>query len=350
LKLQGGGDRKAKAEVDHIAKLKNVTRLKVTRILENLQRACRWVEEAASQRSTDPLPELEALGEQLCGRYRSLAYVMLLRFDLWGKATQPLQTEHIEDIAAILLASGGVFSDSRERCVEVLSCAPSGTGLDASVRENLKQLQTKVIQPKFNDLKTLILQEIERHAEPAPSVAQSRRNFFRGWTGQTTKSKVPDFLAALVNGMSSLGNPRQFKSFFGTLADFAEKLRQLNPSDLEYLFQSFYTAVEIWGDRELASTIRASWPDWLHAWLVFLEMYRVCAVCVLFSTVNTMPGPDNVIHQRSEIIAAPTGTGDDAISPGGVRCHQPETIVTVHGFQSESHSPRNTSWGGQYSL
>lgn len=355
----GRGDRKALAELEQIARVSRAEALKVSRIILNLQRACRWVEHAAEKHAANMssssgddagnmsgtgafaahgrqgvvslwVPELEALGEVLCWRYRSLAFVLLLRFDLWGKASQALRGEHIEDVAAVLLTSGGApmgdntSGDARRSYVEVLACcgkssvygSPSEMGggataspvllsrkggvLDASTRDNLRQLE-KVLRPKFQEFKQLLVQEIERNAQPpsggtptyngvvanedkSSQPARAAAFFIPG--GKKT-NKLDQAIHALTLGMASVQSPATFRNFFGTLADFVEKLKQLDsagpPLDL---FQRCYNAMEMLSDRDQAPERKPMWPMWLATWRAFLEFYRACAACVLLNTVG----------------------------------------------------------------
>merc|ERR1712066_1195709 len=71
--------------------------------------------------------------------------------------------------------------------------------------------------------------------------------------------------------------------FFCALADFVEKLRQLDSSDPLELFQRCYTALELYSEREQEKERRPQWSAWLNAWLTFLEFYRACAACVLWA-------------------------------------------------------------------
>lgn len=146
IKLQGGGDKKAMFEIDQIARTTEQRSMKVARIVMNLQRVCRWLEHAACSCSrpeeaeaTYPagrllVPEMEALQEPLCWRYRSLSFLLLNKFDLNSKFSRSLQTEHIEDVAAILLAVGGVPAS----CTE----APNSRLLSILVGEDTSAVHT----------------------------------------------------------------------------------------------------------------------------------------------------------------------------------------------------------------
>ncbi|CAE8637033.1 unnamed protein product, partial [Polarella glacialis] len=131
--------------------------------------------------------------ETLCWRYRSLAFVLLCRFNLSTKVTGLLRSEHVEDVAAVLLAAGGVpdATEARFRVLDILvgsdpehilgvvgvvsasvgflsaSAAVRQNGvLDIAVRDNLRMLDSKVLRPRFNDFKNLLLQELNEHRGP----------------------------------------------------------------------------------------------------------------------------------------------------------------------------------------
>ena len=177
MKLQGGGDKKAMFEVDQIARATEQRSMKVCRIVMNLQRVGRWIEHAATQRHGEAedgapypggrlrVPEMEALQEPLCWRYRSLIFVLLAKFDFGSKLSKALQTEHIEDVAAILLAVGGLPEPSdRSRLLPILlgdevlttySSASQPTSrlstlrqsvLDGGMREQLQQLDKNILR------------------------------------------------------------------------------------------------------------------------------------------------------------------------------------------------------------
>ncbi|CAE8592729.1 unnamed protein product, partial [Polarella glacialis] len=325
IRLQGGGDRKAIAEVDEIARASGERSLKVSRILMNLQRACRWVEQAADKRigvgsivscsieagsSVYPwsrlgVSGLDALGETLCWRYRSLAFVLLCRFNLSTKVTGLLRSEHVEDVAAVLLAAGGVpdATEARFRVLDILvgsdpehilgvvgvvsasvgflsaSAAVRQNGvLDIAVRDNLRMLDSKVLRPRFNDFKNLLLQELNEHrgpdGPPTPSMpstgiappggatgkdqpkegvgsntlvgqviltsAASMSFFSRSTRPEKLKfARLDPMIHSLSAGIGSLQSPLQFIGFFSALADFVEKLRQLDSAHPLDIFQQF---------------------------------------------------------------------------------------------------------------
>eukprot|EP00929_Paragymnodinium_shiwhaense_P019904 TRINITY_DN13426_c0_g1_i2.p1 TRINITY_DN13426_c0_g1~~TRINITY_DN13426_c0_g1_i2.p1 ORF type:complete len:568 (-),score=75.83 TRINITY_DN13426_c0_g1_i2:316-2019(-) len=342
--------------------LDSVVVREVSRMIANLQRVCQWVERAASLANASKpgslhwqnvdsttsddgsncmvewpqasegasvgqvlpfLPELEALGEPLIWRYRSLAFVLLCRFDLWSKASLALPCEHVEDVASVLLAVGGLpdvssivevltyramverptlerqcTSEREDRRLPSASAARAGGPLDSMVRECLRQLDSKVLRSKHSEFKAILLQEIERQNEsspsmypdtaPSPSVAGipartadwSQRFFARGpRMGRLKTTKVDPTVLALGAGISSMLSPVSFQSFFGFLADFVEKLRQLDSSEPLELFQRYYSAVEVMADKEQDSKRKTAWPDWVRAWKIFLEFYRACAAC-----------------------------------------------------------------------
>ncbi|CAK0879468.1 unnamed protein product [Prorocentrum cordatum] len=194
-RLQGEPNRSARADIERVALGSGERAPKVGRVLLNLQRACQWAERAAWQAQRSSLedlavgpggvlvvPELEALGEPLCWRYRSLAFALLAKFDLCGRPSQSLASEDIEDVASVLLACGGVpeVPDARVRFVEVLCChgepaaaaagghalvhlavaqaLRAGGALDAAVRESLCQLEAKVLRPRLGDYRAALLQ------------------------------------------------------------------------------------------------------------------------------------------------------------------------------------------------
>eukprot|EP00927_Polykrikos_kofoidii_P066752 TRINITY_DN62318_c0_g1_i1.p1 TRINITY_DN62318_c0_g1~~TRINITY_DN62318_c0_g1_i1.p1 ORF type:complete len:613 (+),score=91.96 TRINITY_DN62318_c0_g1_i1:173-2011(+) len=415
-----GCDRKAQQALEQIARVSGQKVLKVQRILANLQRVCQWVEVAAWQltsNSSGPataasavavgslgaqsapsagtmatlpfLPLLQALGEPLRWRYRSLAFVMLCRFDLWSRAALPLHCHTIEDIAAILLSSGGVMdaasnmTDVRCRIVEVLTWVGRSLGgggvdnrsprlsasgsrqgshcstnvalegsvgvtvaenltrvgsagssvasaalvtpesvddslaaragqaastaracgvLGSQIRECLKEVEAKVLRPKYNEFKSLFTQEVEKHSdtpqtqtsalgdESLPigfrSSPSSRTDWSRGFFPRTNRYKTTRLdptLAALTAGVASLNNPSAFENFFGVLVEFSERLRQLGWADPLELFECCYVAMEVLSEREQAVSKKTLWPARLKAWRAFLEFYRACVACILLN-------------------------------------------------------------------
>ena len=156
MKLQGGGDKKAMFEVDQIARSTEQRAMKVCRIVMNLQRVGRWIEHATARHGEENgvpypggrlhVPEMEALQEPLCWRYRSLIFVLLAKFDLSSKLSKSLQTEHIEDVAAILLAVGGMpEAAERSRLLPILGDEVLNTYSSASQPARLSTLRQSVL-------------------------------------------------------------------------------------------------------------------------------------------------------------------------------------------------------------
>ena len=87
-----------------------------------------------------------------------MIFVLFAKFDLSSKLSKTLQTEHIEDVAAILLAIGGLPEPTdRSRLLPILrgdevltSYSAASTlrqsVLDGNVREQLQQLDKHVLR------------------------------------------------------------------------------------------------------------------------------------------------------------------------------------------------------------
>lgn len=359
VKLQGGGDRRAMFEVDQIARASEQRSMKVCRIIMNLQRVGRWIEHATQRHGEDEIPypggrlhvpEMEALQEPLCWRYRSLIFVLLAKFDLSSKLSKTLQTEHIEDVAAILLAIGGLPEPTdRSRLLpilrgdEVLTTYSAASTLrqsvlDGNVREQLQQLDKHVLRRRFDDFKAILVQELEQRGEQRGEREMNERlnqsqqslpggsgggsagagvsgggistgalpdesrvgglvgagmTFFRGGRlGKLKSSKLDPMVAALTAGVVTLHSVSEFSSFFGFLAEFVEKLRQFDAVDPLDVFQRCYTAMETLAERDRTEDRKRNelWPGWLEAWCKFLEFYRACAACLLSSS-QPLPHP-----------------------------------------------------------
>lgn len=370
IKLQGGGDRKAVAEVEGMARTSGERSLKVARILMNLQRACRWVEQAASQRLstggnalsahqsrsqlTNPanrcypwarlaIPELEALGEPLCWRYRSLAFVLLHRFDFSSKTLQTLRSEHIEDVAALILACGSIPGSGFPGMLDVLvggdhetssshlNSERSSPGIAASlrqdsvfdpiVREGLRQLDFKVLRPKFNDFKTLVLQQFENRAAEITTVAGFQgastavppvqsdeplrtgsfaavsvgRSVFSRFVRLKT-ARLETVIHALSPCLVCLQSPSEFSIFFNILADFVERLQSVDSAEPLEVFQVCYSAMEQIAEKEQAEVRKAVWPHWLQCWRTFLEFFRAATACAL----RTEPQASSQVQSKQE--------------------------------------------------
>lgn len=339
-------------EVDQIARASEQRSMKVCRIIMNLQRVGRWIEHATQRHGEDEIPypggrlhvpEMEALQEPLCWRYRSLIFVLFAKFDLSSKLSKTLQTEHIEDVAAILLAIGGLPEPTdRSRLLPILrgdevltSYSAASTlrqsVLDGNVREQLQQLDKHVLRRRFDDFKAILVQELEQRGEQRGEREMNERlnqsqqslpggsgggsagagvsgggisagalpdesrvgglvgagmTFFRGGRlGKLKSSKLDPMVAALTAGVATLHSVSEFSSFFGFLAEFVEKLRQFDAVDPLDVFQRYYTAMETLAERDKTEDRKRNelWPGWLEAWCKFLEFYRACAACLLSS-------------------------------------------------------------------
>eukprot|EP00747_Dinoflagellata_sp_TGD_P057868 gnl/TRDRNA2_/TRDRNA2_150854_c0_seq1.p1 gnl/TRDRNA2_/TRDRNA2_150854_c0~~gnl/TRDRNA2_/TRDRNA2_150854_c0_seq1.p1 ORF type:complete len:581 (+),score=116.56 gnl/TRDRNA2_/TRDRNA2_150854_c0_seq1:45-1787(+) len=322
-------ERKALAELAQIARLAGEKELKVQRITSNLQRALRWVEDEAKRRSkgnrvllfgaddrdesaaSSEVLELEALGESLSLRYRSLVFTLLLKFDLWSKGTQRFATEHVEDIASVLLACNCLpdLGEARTRFQALLysdvSASPQAfvvagatsvpsAPTDVTLNDSLRLLHMKMLRPKLNDFKALVYQELDKPQSVNVAVTSSTTTptvtprSSRGFFGRGSKKKGEEFKAiiekivnALVKGLEKLFSQAGFVSFFVSLADFLETLKTLDAIEQLDFFQRCFNAFELLAEKDQTTSRNQQWPSWIAAFRDFLEMYRACTACAL---------------------------------------------------------------------
>lgn len=189
------------------------------------------------------------------------------------------------------------------------------------MRECLRQLDANVLRSKFHyhEFKAFLLQEIDRRTEIGSSMTLHdmrlgwSRSFFARGSGRLEKPQLDPAIAALAAGMATLQTPKSFLGFFAALADFAEKLRLLDPQDPLLLFQRCAFALEQLSWREQSQARKDTWDAWMDAWRVFLEFYRACTACVL-----NMPGPSPGSSPRKVLVDSwPDDQSDSQMSGSG---------------------------------